>query len=243
MDLDLIYIYIYIYFISWQVKYSLRETEWPSIRKRVLWHFCGLFASTVFVSWFRLSALLSILHSLVDSLQQGVGNECDIAALLLAAPLLSHMCCLGVLCRRQMLSWTLSQFVLPFLTHRLPNSSRPLESLCLPHPVPPHPFQHNPTPPPPPWASSPAGALNSPCFPPLSPCYLLSVCPITSLGHLLLHLLCLDMCLGPYQHRNPFPLLQTPLKTSRLVSLEGVAHLLFFLCWLLVLSQLGTPLW
>lgn len=34
-------IHIYIYFILWQVNYSLRETEWPSIRKRILlWPFC-----------------------------------------------------------------------------------------------------------------------------------------------------------------------------------------------------------
>lgn len=86
-------------------------------------------------------------------------------------------------------------------------------------------------------------ALNSPCFPPLSPCHLLSACPIPALGHFLLHLLCLDMCLGPYQHWNPFPLLQPPLKNRRLVSLARVTHLLFFIFWLLLLSQLGTPLW
>lgn len=163
------------------MNYYLRETEWPSFRKKILKDLLIILVFFFFVQ------TLSPTFSFSFPWQHGVGNGCDIAALPLAAPSLSRLYCLGALHRGQMLSVTLPQFVLPFLTHRLPNSLRPLASLCLPHPVPPRPFQHNPTPPPPPCLPSQAGALNSPCFPPLSPRYLLSSRPIMALGHLLLH--------------------------------------------------------
>lgn len=210
----------------WQVNYSLKETEWSSFRKRVLQDFCGLFALTVFVSWFGLSAPLSILHSLADSSQWGMWNVCDIAALLSAAPLLScpwlchHLSCpfLPTDC----------QTLWGFWNHLLttPCASTPLSTQS-------HTSSTS-------LGSSPVSALNSPCFPPLFPCSFLSAYRITTLGQLLLHLLCLDVRLCRYQHWNPSPLLQTHLENRRLVSLAGVAYLLSFIFWLLELSQLGA---
>lgn len=50
MDMNLIF---------WgQLSYYLRETEWLSIRKKILWDYL-----IIFVSWLRLSAPLSFLHS------------------------------------------------------------------------------------------------------------------------------------------------------------------------------------
>lgn len=47
-------------------------------------------------------------------------------------------------------------------------------------------------------------------------------------------LLCLDMCLGPYQPWNPFPLLQTALKNRRLVSSVSQG------CWGLLCDRCTT---